>query len=150
MRIRNEQKPKNLIASPHIAGRRETRGLHSPEFPDLLNHYSGPDWQLALDEILKKLDEAGQRLAKNFSVYDMKLYKETLKKFLYNTLGRVYDLKEETGWTRQGRPKVYQRIEMINGELEELSRLVLAEQKDSLKILEKMDHIRGLLVDLYS
>ncbi len=150
MRIKNEQKPKTLIASSQVVGRRETRGIHGTEFPDLLHHYSGPDWQPALEEILKKLDEVGQRLAKNFSVYDLKLYKETLKKFLYNTLGKVYDLKEETGWTRQGHPKVYQRIEMINGELEELSRLVLAEQKEPLKILEKMDHIRGLLVDLYS
>lgn len=120
------------------------------DFPDVLQGFEGPNWEANLDGILTKLDEIGQRLVTNFSIYDLREYKETLRNFLKETFGNAYQIKNETSWTRQGRRKIYQSLELINQELEELSRSVLAEQKDRLKILEKLDQIRGLLIDLYS
>ncbi len=76
-------------------------------------------------------------------------YKETLKGFLRDTLQKAFGLKEETSYSRRGRPKIYQHIEVINQELEDLSKLVLEQQRDPVKLLKKLDSIRGLLVDLY-
>ena len=92
----------------------------------------------------------GDRLAKSFSVYDLKSYKDTLRDFLRDTSGQAYGIKEETILSKKGRTKVYQIIEKINGELEELSALVLSKHKNQVKILAKLDQIRGLMIDLYS
>lgn len=120
------------------------------DFPDVLHEYHGPEWKVNLDELLEKLDQIGARLAKNFSIYDLREYKETLRNFLKESFGHVYQLKCETGWSYQGKPKIFQCLQLIDQELEALSKSVLAEQKDRLKILDKLDQIRGLLVDLYS
>lgn len=124
-------------------------GLRQKNFQDVFQEQDPAVLQEKLEALLKKLDDLGQRLAKNFSVYDLVDYKETLKGFLRDTLQKAFGLKEETSYSRRGRPKIYQHIEVINQELEDLSKLVLEQQRDPVKLLKKLDSIRGLLVDLY-
>ena len=40
-------------------------------------------------------------------------------------------------------------IRTINEKLEELTREILSEQQDNLRILQMVDDIRGLLIDLF-
>lgn len=120
------------------------------DFPDVLHEYHASPWQSNLNDILDKLDEIGERLSTSFSIYDLREYKETLRDFLQESFGNVYQLKNETSWSHKGRPKIFQCLQLIDKELESLSKSVLADQKDRLKILDKLDQIRGLLVDLYS
>lgn len=119
-------------------------------FQDVLQEQKPFDWQKRMDLLLANLDEVSKRLANSFSIYDLIEYKNILKNFLHESLTQLYGLKEETGWTRGGRPKLYQCIEVLNQELEELTKLVLQQQKEPIKLLKKLDTIRGLLVDLYS
>jgi uncharacterized protein YaaR (DUF327 family) len=81
---------------------------------------------------------------------DLKNYKDLLRHFLKETQGKVYVMRQQVGWSRFGKSKLYQRIERINLELDELTKITLSQQKDPIKMLNKLDEIRGLLVDLYS
>jgi len=49
---------------------------------------------------------------------------------------------------RRGRYRVYSTIKKINDELDNLVADVLRNQKDNLKILQRLDDIRGLILDL--
>jgi uncharacterized protein YaaR (DUF327 family) len=118
-------------------------------FQDVFQEQNPVSWQEDLESLLNKLNEVGQRLVKTFSIYDLIEYKDTLKSFLNDSLKKAFGLKEEMSYSRRGRPKIYQYIEVIDQELEDLSKLVLAQQKDPVKVLKKLDSIRGLLVDLY-
>lgn len=148
MRINRRESSNNLFMPDRSVNRIEEGAAQS--FSELLQQQHAPDWQKNLDVLLNRLDEIGKRLVRNFSVYDLKEYKDLLQGFLMETRGHAYQLREEIVWTRQGRQKKYVIIEQIDQELEELSQLVLNKQKDAVKLLAKLDHIRGLLVDLYS
>lgn len=150
MRIYNKKDSGNLVPGGRRVNKNRIAGAGPKEFPDVLQKFDTPAWDGGLEELLDRLDQIGQRLVNSFSIYDLKEYKDTLRNFLKETQGKTYQLKEERGWSRQGRPKSYQSLELIDRELEELSSLVLNKQRSQLKILEKLDHIRGLLIDLYS
>lgn len=150
MRVEGKKDSDRLISSKRRVSKKRVIEKAGIDFPEVLQEFQPLDGETNLDKLLEELDEIGQRLAGNFSIYDLKEYKDTLRNFLQETLGKAYQLKSETGWSRQGRPKLYQCLELIDQELESLSRIVFSKQKDQLKILEKLGQIRGLLVDLYS
>lgn len=150
MRVHNNKDSKSQVLSGTKITRTIVSAKSDKEFPDVLHKYESPDWEGAFFELLKKLDEIGRRLLNTFSIYDLKNYKDTLRNFMKETSGKAYELKEETGWTRQGKRKSYQLIQLIDNELEELSRMVISKNKDQIKLVERLDTIRGLLVDLYS
>lgn len=150
MRIDPKKQSSRFISTNRLTENRKVVREQEKEFSDVLEKQQSSNWKGQLDEILVKLDEIGKRLVKNFSIYDLREYKETLKHFLQETHGKAYGLKEEKAYSKYGRLKIYRYLERIDIELEELSNLVLAEQKDSIKILQKLDHIRGILIDLYT
>ena len=150
MRIQDKQRVKSRLSPGGSAAKASPGVFADNDFQDVMNKQHTPDWKGDLDRLLKQLDELGQRLIKSFSVYDLKAYKETLGGFLKETLGRTYKIKEETTWSKKGKTKVYQIIQKINGELEEMSVLVISKQRDQMKLLAKLDQIRGLMIDLYS
>lgn len=150
MRIQNKEIKRRLdTPTGKIEKKEKVSGVRQKSFQDVYQEQTPFNFQEQLDFLLKQLDEIGKRLVKNFSIHDLVEYKEILRSFLQDTVRNAFELKEETTHSRKSRPKIYQRIEAINQELEDLSKLVLEQQKDPLKILEKLDSIRGLLVDLY-
>lgn len=153
MRIENKKVSKNFQSQADKSGTVVKIGQTSSlqqNFQDVWQEQSSALWRERLELLLGNLDEVGQRLAKTFSVYDLLAYKEMLRSFLKESLQQIYELREETGWSRTGRPKLYQRIELLDQEMEELTKIVLEKQKDPVKLLKKLDIIRGLLLDLYS
>lgn len=102
-----------------------------------------------LENLLKKIDEEGQKLGKDRTIQRIKEYRSAVQGFLNETVNKMYRLKEETSWSG-GRHKLFAQVETVNSKLEELTRAVLEEQKDQIDILEKLGEIRGILVDIYS
>lgn len=153
MRIQNKKLKKNVSAGFSQKGElfknKQTEPL-LPVFHDLLQEESWLKQEAELKRFLHTLDELGQRLLKTFSLYDLLAYKKLLSNFLAEVLQQAYGLQKERGGALTGRPKLYQRIELLNQEMEELAQLVLNKQHDSVQVLAKLDSIRGLLVDLYS
>jgi uncharacterized protein YaaR (DUF327 family) len=150
MRVDDKRRLKNINSAKNALGKAEIKNTNDKGFTDVLDKQYERQSKDDLDKLLSKLEDIAKRLAESFSIYELKNYKDIMKDFLQKTQGQVYRIKEETAHTRQGRTKVMHIIEKIDAELEELSNIVLSSQRNQVKLLEKMDQIRGLLVDLYS
>ncbi|HHX96899.1 MAG TPA: YaaR family protein [Clostridia bacterium] len=151
MRIRNKKTERGLwAAGEKTVAKNKAVAAAQHSFKNILQEESSLYWQERLQLLLENLDQLGQRLLKTFSIEDLLVYKQLLSSFLDEAVGQMYVVKKETGWLPSGRRKLYQRVELLNQEVEKLTQLILDEQKDSVQLVAKLDTIRGLLVDLYS
>ena len=103
-----------------------------------------------LQEILKKIDEQGARLTNTPTYDELKAYRDLVKDFVDEAVGRMYQLHVQAGWDRMGRQKVYTTVRRIDEELEAMAEHIRLGQADPLTIVAGQDAIRGMLVDLYS
>ena len=103
-----------------------------------------------LEELLGKIQQQGKRLGQTPTYSELKAYRELVKKFMSEAVGQMYDVESGAGWDRRGRQKSYTLVNKIDETLESLTEDVKLGQERQLAILEKMDSIRGMLVDLYT
>lgn len=101
-----------------------------------------------LQDFLKGFDDKVKTLSQSFSLADLADFKEMVRSFLRSTFGQSRRLTEESFWDFRGRPKVMARIQKIDQSLEDLGKQVLETHSKPLDLLQKMDEIRGLIIDL--
>lgn len=150
MKIRNISKEN--ITGPGIL---EREGKNSPgqvlqTFGEQLHKVQGQLAHERLEGLLAEIDKQGRALGESLNLKDLLKYKELIQKFLDYAVNKMYHLKEQSGWDRRGRHKIYTIVETVNRELENLTTMLISEQKDKISILAKVDDIRGLLIDIYS
>ncbi|WP_418791295.1 YaaR family protein [Phosphitispora sp. TUW77] len=103
-----------------------------------------------LGNLLSDIEKQGKVLGETLNLTDLKKYKGMIQKFLEYAVNKMYQMREQHGWDRRGRHKIYSMVETVNKEMEGLTQMLLSEQKDKIAILAKVDEIRGLLLDIYS
>lgn len=101
-------------------------------------------------ELLFKVDRDAEHLKREPNPYTVSKYKESVKEFVEYVLEKVYRIRENIGIPLNKRRKIYVIAECINDALRKLVEEVLNEQMDCMKIVEKVDQIKGLLLDLYN
>jgi uncharacterized protein YaaR (DUF327 family) len=104
--------------------------------------------QRALDLVLAELDASGDRLAAAQSFEELEKYKALVKEFLQKVtqgMGKLYF--SDGGQGKQA--KVHVILQKLDLELDKLAQEVVKRQAGQLRILERLDQIRGLLLDLY-
>jgi uncharacterized protein YaaR (DUF327 family) len=102
----------------------------------------------ALDLVLQELDASGERLAAAQSFEELERYKQLVKEFLQKVtqgLGKLHF--SDGGQGKQA--KVHVILQKVDLELGRLADEVVKRQAGQLRILERLDQIRGLLLDLY-
>ncbi len=103
-----------------------------------------------LGALLEQITAQGKRLGEVPTYAELKAYRELVRSFLGEVVGRAYTLQSQTGWDRQGRQKLYSTIKEIDQHLTGLAEDVRHGQERQLEIMSKLDAIRGMLVDLYT
>jgi|GEM_PF-620410 len=124
-------------------------GRKGPEFSKALTQAHQVQNQ-ELTSFLQRLDIQGQKLAKSHSLQDLIEFKNMVKSFLKTTLGKSRIMQEENIWDFSGQPRIMARVTKIDRALEELGEQVLSSQAEALKILEKINEIKGLIIDLFA
>ncbi|MGI5901751.1 MAG: YaaR family protein [Desulfitobacteriia bacterium] len=99
---------------------------------------------------LNRLDAQGKKLAESLSLEDLVTFKNMIQDFLKTTFGKSRVMQEEVFWDFSGQPKTMARVSKIDRALEDLGEQVLSSQAEALKILAKIDEIKGLIIDLFA
>ena len=96
------------------------------------------------DEIARQ----GEKLAEKVDIRELRIYKKLISDFMDEAVGNSRKFSKQSFLDRRGRHKVYAVIKKVNEELDDLTREVLKGEKDRIKILKKLDDIKGLILDI--
>jgi len=98
--------------------------------------------------LIDDITTAGKKLADHMDVADLKKYRNLVGNFLNEVVNNSHKFSRENFLDRRGRHRVYGIVKLVNKNLDELAQEVLQKEKDHIKILDKVDEIRGLLLDI--
>lgn len=101
-----------------------------------------------LNLMMEEITQQGKKLGKHMDVRDMKKYRQLIKDFMNEVVNRSHKFSRENFLDRRGRHRVYGMIKLIDKNLDELALELIKDEKDTIAILNKIDEIKGLLLDI--
>lgn len=101
-----------------------------------------------LQVMMEEITMQGKKLGKHMDVRDMKHYRRLIKEFMNEIVNRSHKFSRENFLDRRGRHRVYGMIKRVDEVLDELAGELIKDEKDAIAILDKVDEIRGLLLDI--
>ena len=101
-----------------------------------------------LNLMLEDIVQQGKKIAKRTDISEMRQYRQLIKDFLNEVVNRSRQFSRENFLDRRGRHRVYGIVKLIDKNLDELAEELIKDEKDNIAILNKIDEIRGLLLDI--
>ena len=101
-----------------------------------------------LQVMMEEITMQGKKLGKHMDVRDMKHSRKLIKEFMNEIVNRSHKFSRENFLDRRGRHRVYGMIKRVDEVLDELAGELIKDEKDAIAILDKVDEIRGLLLDI--
>src|SRR3712207_4709274 len=96
--------------------------------------------------MLEDIKKKGNRLVITKCYADVAAYKRMIKEYLESVLSYMYGVKKDISfWQTQ----YFITVDTIDEKLEELTEMLLSQEKDNLSIASTIDDITGLMVDIY-
>ncbi|MCR4675104.1 MAG: YaaR family protein [Lachnospiraceae bacterium] len=104
--------------------------------------------QEKLTSLMNDIETQGNRIAEHMDIRDMKKYRTLVKEFVNEVVNRSHRFSRENFLDRKGRHRVYGMVKMVDKNLNDLAEALVADEKDHMDILGRVDEIRGLLLDI--
>lgn len=114
----------------------------------LISNIQEQELQARLNLLMEDIVQQGKQLGKRMDIRDMKQYRQLIHDFMNEIVNRSHKFSRENFLDRRGRHRVYGIIRLIDQNLDELAGELIKEEKDHLAILNRIDEIRGLLLDI--
>lgn len=116
----------------------------------LTSHIQEKDLQNKLNGLMEDISAQGEKIAKHMDIKDMRRYRGLIKEFMNEIVTRSHEFSRENFLDRRGRHRVYGIIRQVDKNLDDLASELMQEEKDHIGILNRIDEIRGLLLDIFT
>ncbi|MCR4715920.1 MAG: YaaR family protein [Lachnospiraceae bacterium] len=114
----------------------------------LVGNLEKSELQEKLTKLMKEITEQGERIAKHMDIKDMRAYRAKIKEFMNEVSANSHEFSRENFLDRRGRHRVYGIVRKVDATLDDLAEELLKDEKDNIAILQKVDDIRGMLLDI--
>lgn len=114
----------------------------------LISNIEEQDLQSRLNFMMKEIIQHGNKLAKHMDIRDMKKYRQLVKEFMNEIVNRSHKFSRENFLDKRGRHRVYGMVKLVDKTLDELATELIKDETDHISILNKIDEIKGLLLDI--
>ena len=119
-------------------------------FKTQLNQVRRENLNEELSQLLEDVDRAAEKLREEKTIPALRNYKEKVRNFIRAVTERAYELKEGRSWNSRGGQKIFVLVRKIDSYLEKLTEQILDEQKEGIDLLDRLDEIRGILIDMFA
>jgi len=101
-----------------------------------------------LSGLIEDITQQGKLLSEHMDLGELKRYRSMVHDFINEVVGNSHEFSRENFLDRRGRHRVFGIVKLVNKNLDDLAQELLKSENDNLKVLEKVDEIRGLLLDI--
>lgn len=101
-----------------------------------------------LKVLFGKIETKTNKLQDRLFIEDLVEYKKLVKDFLNISVNNSHVFYKENSLDRRGRHRVYSIVKQVDKELDELTKDFIDIEGNRLKILDKLNDIKGLLLDI--
>jgi uncharacterized protein YaaR (DUF327 family) len=126
----------------------KVNGNNQSHFNSYLTNQESKNLDKKLKKMAQDIVEQGERLGNKVDIAELKVYKRLISDFLSESIRGFARFSRESFMDRRGRHRLYATVKKINENLEELTKEILKTEKDHLKIIGKIEDIRGLILDI--
>lgn len=98
--------------------------------------------------LIEQIDNQGERLSKKADLSEYEKYRSLIRDFMNEVVSNGYSFDKENAFLGRGRHKFYATVKIVDEKLDSLAKDVLSEHADNVEIINKIDDIRGLLLDM--
>lgn len=99
-----------------------------------------------LDTYIKEIKSIGEKIIVTQNHNDVLQYKKAIKGYLKSVVDYMYSINKNTSFWDGN---YFTTVNTINEKLEEMTRELIYEQKESIDLASKIEEINGLLIDIY-
>lgn len=118
------------------------------DFSFTLNKVGDENLVKRLGGLIENITAQGKLLSEHMDLNDLKRYRSLVHDFINEVINNSHEFSRENFLDRRGRHRVYGIVKLVNKNLDDLAQELLKSEKDNIKILEKTDEVRGLLMDI--
>ena len=116
----------------------------------LISNIEESELQARLTFLTEDIIQQGKKISKHMDIRDMKKYRGLIKEFINEIVNHSHKFSRENFLDKRGRHRVIGIIRLIDKNLDELATELIKDEKNQLAILEKVDEIRGLILDIFT
>ena len=127
---------------------RSSEEVGTSAFRRTLTDLSNEMYAARLTEMKHEIDKQGERLADRVDVRELEKYRRLIREFLDEIVSNGYTFSREDAYAARGKHRYIATVKIVDEKLDALGKEVLKEHADKIEILNKIDDIRGLLLDL--
>lgn len=127
-----------------------TQKVAGPTFVDAVEQVQRAESEMDLNTLLERVKEQSERVKKRVDIQELLEYKKRVQQFLDHAVKHAMKFERDSHLDRYGNHKIYAIVKKIDEDMDLLTRMVLAEERDTLKILNKLDEVQGMLLDIYT
>ena len=118
-------------------------------FQRQINAVSNEARQKYIEDMRSKITQQGEIVKDTADMKELQEYRRLIAELLNETVNNSFDCSKSNILDCKGRHKTLVIIRNINQTLDALTKEILAEQTDNIKLLGMVDDIKGMLVDLF-
>ena len=119
-------------------------------FKEKLDNIQSEKVREELKVLYGKIENQTTKLGDRLFIEDLIEYKKLVKEFLNISVNNSHVFYKENSLDRRGRHRVYSIVKQVDKELDELTKDFLNIEGNRLKILNRLDDIKGLLLDIFT
>ena len=127
---------------------RSTNESDGHHFHRTLTGMSKETYIARLQEMKDGIDKQGKQLADRVDVKELEKYRRLIREFLDEIVSNGYTFSREDAYAARGRHRYIATVQIVDKKLDELGKELMQEHADMIEVLNKIDDIRGLLLDL--
>ncbi|NMA86590.1 MAG: YaaR family protein [Tissierellia bacterium] len=95
-----------------------------------------------------KIESQTNKLQDSLFIEDLVQYKELVREFLDISVNNSHVFYKENSLDRRGRHRIYSLVKKVDKELDELTKDFLDIEGNRIRILQRLDDIKGMLLDV--
>ena len=148
LKIDGSNQPSTSAGSKVNTSNLHVDGKSQSQFSSTLKKQTSQNMEEMLKQMAQDIVKQGERLSDKVDIAELKAYKRMVSEFLEESIRGFSRFSRESFMDRRGRHRLYATVKKINESLEELTKEILNNEKDHLKILGRIEDIRGMVLDI--